>query len=333
MLPKKVSAWFWTALILLSSCWHTIPAHAQERLLLYEPVIAQPPPPVLGNFFPHNGQLDTELVLTLEGEGFFELGELLIVNIGNLEIPVLDYQIGSESRLEIAIYLPNETPIGEQTITIFFENAGFEDTFTVRAREAELPEQAFPLLNLVTPREGDVDTDIELRLDGESLFDLGELISVNINGFEIPVYYSESDSAESMQIGIYLPADTPPGERIISFVFGNAGFETPFRVIAPPSPRIPPAIIVAVVVAVVGLAGAGGWLALRARKSRTDQLREKSGKHLPQIDFIVAIDPGTQSVEFAEQSLALDIDLRFELEVDQGEQEIEPDGASIVIQE
>ncbi len=302
-----------------------------------QPDIDEPRIPALGGVFPQEGRLETELVLTLEGENLFNLGGLIAVNIGGHDIPVINHRIVSANSLEITIYLPGEIPVGDQFIAVFFENLGFEDYFLVLGREPEPVEPGFPSLNNVSPHEGEADTDIEFELDGENLFELGALMGVYMLDYEIPVSYAEIFSAESMVVGIYLPEDAPAGEQIISFVFENASFDAPFfvyqPVLPPPPPGIPPVVIVVVVVVVVGILGVGGWRILRRPPKPTEQPKEKPDQPTPELSFIVNIDPGVQSVELVEPSLVSDVNIRFEVEVDKGDQHIESNGSSILSQE
>ena len=318
-----------------------------------EPEIDQPPPPLLSGIYPQDGQVDTEINLSLEGENLFNLGSLIAVNIGGLDLPVSSYQVVSDNLLEILIYLPGETPSGEQLISIFFENAGFENFFFVIGREPAPIEPAFPVLNNVTPPRGEADTDVEMRLAGENLFALGDLIRVYLDGSEIPVSFYNVISAEEVTVGIYLPEDTPTGEGMIAFEFENASLEAPFVVFPisqpppstpPPPPGLPPIAIIVflvaatgivgvVAVAAFGIIGVGPWRAMRRPGKPTDQPRGKPGQPAAEIDFIVSVDPGIQSVELAEQSLKMDIDIHFEVTVDKGEQHVEPSGSSIISRE
>jgi len=112
----------------------------------------------------------------------------------------------------------------------------------------------------------------------------------------------------------------------------------------PPPPGLPPIAIIVflvaatgilgvVAVAAIGVMGVGPWRLLRRPGKPTDQPRGKPGQPAAEIDFIVSVDPGIQSVELAEPSLKMDIDIHFEVTVDKGEQHVEPSGSSIISRE
>lgn len=307
-------------------------------VLARPPDIDQPRMPALGGVFPQEGHVETELVITLEGENLFNLGGLIGVNIGGLDIPVVNQRTVSANSMELTIYLPVETPVGDQFIAVFFENLGFEDYFLVLGREPEPREPVFPSLHNVSPQEGEVDTEIELRLEGENLFELGELTRVHINNFEIPFSFPDILSAESLLVGIYLPEDTPDGQQTLFFEFENASFESSFFILQPetqppPPPVIPPEVIVVVVVVVVGILGVAGWRALRKPKEPTQKPKEKPDKPPTRIHFNVTMDPGIQSIELSEPSLTADVDLSFIVDVDKGDQQVELDEGSILSQD
>ena len=283
--------------------------------------------PVIRQINPQDGQVDTEMTLFFEGTRLFELGELGGVIIGDVEIPVIDGNIESDQSMFIAIYLPLETPIGETEISVFFENYSFEEFFFVRRQGPRPEEPGITNLRGLNPQEGEVDTEIELFLEGENLFELGGLIGVSISGIDIPVLDYEVESNESMVMRVYLPEDTPRGGQIIAIFFENAGLEESFFVSVPPEIPIPTVVVVVVVVVVSGVL-VGRFL--RGRRIRTERLDEKSTQPQAKIDFIVAVDPGTQSVELSEPSLTMGINLRFEIEVDPGNQSVEPDGNSLI---
>ena len=276
---------------------------------------------------PQEGEVDTEIELFLEGENLFELGGLIGVSINGIDIPVLDYAIESNESMVIVVYMPPDLPTGETGIAFFFENYSFEEFFFIRGQEPGPEEPGITNLRGLNPQEGEVDTEIELFLEGENLFELGGLIGVSISGIDIPVLDYEVESNESMVMRVYLPEDTPRGGQIIAIFFENAGLEESFFVSVPPEIPIPTVVVVVVVVVVSGVL-VGRFL--RGRRIRTERLDEKSTQPQAKIDFIVAVDPGTQSVELSEPSLTMGINLRFEIEVDPGNQSVEPDGNSLI---
>ena len=308
-----------------------------EAPFLVQPGISppqQPEAPAIKGLFPQQGRLESELVLTLEGEGFFSLGRLVAITIADVEAPVIQHQATSDNSLEISLFIPAETPPGEQSIAVFFDNARFESPFFVLERE---PQPVAPTIMGVSPREGQLDREVELRLEGTGLSNLGALLGVRIADIEIPVMSSEVISDESLLLRLRLPADAPTGEGPLSILFENASFVSTFRLIRapssgaqpptnvgqPPPAGIPPVVVVIIVVVVAGIGGVAGWRALRGRKASPEQPSAK-------IEFILSVDPGMQTLELEGRTLKMDIDLRFEVELDQGEQGVESSGASIV---
>lgn len=100
------------------------------------PIVTETPKPPetfpeLHAVFPQEGEADSELDITLEGEGFSQLGPLTDVAIGGVELPVLDFEVVSDQIIEISVLIPDDAPIGVQEISFFFVNAGFDGPFTV----------------------------------------------------------------------------------------------------------------------------------------------------------------------------------------------------------
>lgn len=274
---------------------------------------------------PHEGLVDTEIELFLEGENLFELGELLNVSISGIDIPILGQASISDEALVVQVYLPPDLPTGETLIAFTFENDEYADSFAIRGREPGPP-------NLwgLSPQEGEVDTEVELFLEGENLLGLGGLIGVNIGGNDIPVLGHAIESNDAVVMRVYLPEDTPRGEQVMTVAFENAGLEESFFVRAAPASPIPPAVVVVVVVVVVGAGGVLVGRAIRGRRLPEEKPDEKPSQPEARVEFIVAVDPGRQSVERAGESLTMDVNLRFEIAVDPGEQSVQPDGKSLI---
>ena len=89
------------------------------------------PVPILGDFFPREGQAGTDVTMILEGDNFSELGSAVSVVLGGMEIPVLGSEPVDASTVRLAIRVPEDTPLGEQPIMFFFENGTFEESFVV----------------------------------------------------------------------------------------------------------------------------------------------------------------------------------------------------------
>jgi hypothetical protein len=298
-----------------------------EDFFFIEGRVSGPREPNLWGLDPHEGEVDTEIELFLEGENLFELGDLFNVSVSGIDIPIVDYTIESNESMVVVVHLPPELPTGETGIGFFFDNYGFEDFFFIEGRVSGPRE---PNLWGLDPQEGEVDTEIELFLEGENLFGVGDLIGVNLSGIDIPVLDYAIESNDTMVMRVYLPEDAPRGEQVITIFFENAGLEESFFVSVPPEFPVPPAVVVVVVVVLVGISGVLVGRVLRGRRIPKEKPDEKSPQPEAKIDFIVAVDPGMQTVELSERSLTMDINMRFELEVDPGEQSVEPDGNSLI---
>ena len=279
---------------------------------------------------PHEGLLDTEIELFLEGENLFELGELLNVSISGIDIPIVGQASISDEALVVQVYLPPDLPTGETRIAFTFENDEYADSFAIRGREPGPVEPGTPNLWGLSPQEGEVDAEVELSLEGENLLGLGGLIGVNIGGMDVRVLSSDIVSNDAVVVRVYLPEDTRRGEQVMTVSFENAGLEEPFFVRAAPASPIPPAVVVVVVVVVVGAGGVLVGRAIRGRRLTEKKPDEKPSRPEAKVEFIVAVDPGRQSVERAGESLTMDINLRFEIAVDPGEQSVQTDGKSLI---
>jgi hypothetical protein len=219
--------------------------------------------------------------------------------------------------MAITIHLPRDLPIGETSITFVFENGRFEENFFVRGEGPGSMEPAMPILRGIDPREGKADTEVELALRGENLSQLGNLIQVNLAGIDLQVLDQRVVSNETILIRVYLPRDAPRGKQTLAFLFENGRFEESFFVNASSFP------ITAVIAAIVVVAGGSFVLGRRLFRKRRPGISSK-------LDFIVRVDYGIQSVEPAKPSPKVGVDLRFEIETDEGEQRVELDGNSIV---
>lgn len=316
----------------------------EEFFFVRRPQPVEPEAPILHRLTPQEGLLDTDIELLLEGEGFFQLGDLVGLTVAGVDIPVLDYAFISNESMAIVVYLPPDLPTEETGIAFFFENTILEEFFFVRGREPAPVEPLMPNLRGINPREGEVDTVIQLFLEGVNFFELGEPIGVSMSGIDIPVLDYEIGSNELMVMSVYLPEDLPMGEQIITFFFENAGFEEFFFINAPPPPEFPTTTQIPpppapefpttmVIVGVMVLVGVSSVLARRSkrrRKTPTEGPRDSPIQPQAKMEFTVEVDPGTQSVELAEPLQKLAFNLRFEIEVDKGKQNIEMEGSSII---
>lgn len=93
--------------------------------------------PTLFGVIPQEGQAGSEVRLTLDGTGFQALEGLDGVFISGVEVPVLGYDIASNERIEVLIFIPEETPIGETEISFLFGNFALDAFFIVVGPGAE----------------------------------------------------------------------------------------------------------------------------------------------------------------------------------------------------
>ncbi len=259
--------------------------------------------PVLLRLSPQEGLVDTDVRLSLEGDGFSRLGNLVGLTLGGMQVPILEYIPQSDASMVITTHLPRELPIGETRITFIFENGRLEETFFVRGAEQGPAGPGAPLLRGFEPREGRAGTQVEFSLMGQDLPALGNLLRVNLAGLDLPVLDRTVVSNETMRIRVSLPRNTPRGRQPIVFFFENTRLEDSFVVNAPPFPI---AIVIVVLVAAAGFSVVLGQRLFRKRRPARVEAR---------LDFIVSMDPGIQRVEMAKPSSKRDV----EVKVDEGE--------------
>jgi len=299
-----------------------------------------PEPPLLYRISPQEGGVDSEMELVLEGERFFDLGALLRVTIADVDIPILAHTTESDGLMVVKVYLPPELPAGESGITFFFENFEFNDIFLVSEAEQGPGEPRFPRIFTLDPRKGEVGTQLDLSLQGENFFALGDLKGITIGGFDLPVLNYRVESDSSLLISTFLPEDTPRGEQSIAFSFENAEFEDNFSVTAPSNfPKWK--IWVDVLVGVGGFVG--GRLTGRSNGKKGPERKDDRGKEdgdaepdwrPPRVEIKVDMDPGKVIVECDEPSLKKDFGIDFEVETDDGKPLIENiEGSSIIRKE
>lgn len=298
----------------------------EDAFLVRGPDSSGPEDIILFGFSPREALLDSEVELNLEGENLSRLGRLDSITIAGFDVPILRYVADSDQSMVIGIYLPPDLETGETELGIYFENYSFEDSFFLRGREPGPVEPGMPELWGLDPQQGDVDSEIELLLQGANLFGLGELVAVRLNEVDIPVLDYEIESDESLLLRLYLPEGTAGGDGTIAILFENAELVEDFFVSVPTGIPIGPLIgvIVVVVTAILGLRY------LRGRRTPTERPEEKPSQPQAEIDFIVSVDTGTQIVEQDGPSLTMEIELRFEVDFDPGVQSVETDGDSLI---
>lgn len=87
--------------------------------------------PTLFSLRPQKATPDSNITLQLEGENLDQLGELIGVRLGQFSIRDIDYDFESPEEVSVDIYLPENTPLGDQTITVSFENAEIRESFNI----------------------------------------------------------------------------------------------------------------------------------------------------------------------------------------------------------
>jgi len=301
--------------------------------------------PQLFGVSPQEGQAGSEVRLILDGTGFFILDGLEAAFINDLEIPILDYAIVSNESIEALIFIPPETPIGETEISFLSGNFRLDAYFVVTEPNAE---SAQPVIFEVFPREAQAGSEVELRLNGEGFFELGEIRGLAINGVqvEIPFQGTRIESGETLFIRVGIPEDIPTGEGKIDIFFENAEYSGPFFV-TEPGPIVEPVpggpeevpgpsinfggIILILVIGFIGLlllvAVPVGLIVtirrlFRRKPERPDEIRTPEPES-PTLEFEVEADPGVQEIEADGQPIKLEVELSFIVSTDSGEQSIE----------
>lgn len=295
---NKLKTFFLIAFIILFACLNYKPTFAQEIAILEE-------------VSPNTGSIGEEVNLQLWGDGFDNLGELTSVRISGQALEIRGYRRVSNQLIEVLIWIPEQTPVGETEIRFIFDDKTVMDAFFIvtesgdrgETRRTEEPRgqppPGEPVLWGLYPNEGDVDTDIELYLDGENLTNLGELIVVTISGFKIPVWEYSPESNESFVIYAYLPENTPLGYQTISIAFENAEMKEDFYVNAASDNDFPIAVVIGGGVA-VAVGGATAIRRLRKPKRPKETPEERPTQPRMSIKFNVEVDMGTQSLEITD---------------------------------
>lgn len=285
-----------------------------DFFLVREPEPVAPGGPNLFSLSPQEGLRDTEMELLLEGEGFFDLGEIWGVTIAGIDIPIRDQRTESDNTMVVAVYLPADLPTGDTGIAFYFEDNVFEDYFYMGEAQQGPEQPGLPMLSAISPGEGQINTQVDLFLDGENFFELGDVLGVTIGGFEVPVQDYQVESNESMVVSVYLPEDTPRGDQRIVLFFENAEFEDDFSVTAPPD----------ILIWIVGvLAAAGGFVGGRLTRPPRHGKENGGGKpdwSPPNVEFVVHMDLGTVKAKLVEPSSTEDTNPHFEVDDNNGEQ-------------
>jgi hypothetical protein len=97
------------------------------------PPAEEPAPASIREVSPQEGRAGSELSLILNGENLSHLGDLQSVDFNGRDIPVLNYQVLSDQRVEIQLSFPADFPASVGQISFFFDNSTFEAPFTLLA--------------------------------------------------------------------------------------------------------------------------------------------------------------------------------------------------------
>ncbi|MEJ2513509.1 MAG: hypothetical protein P8Y72_18160 [Anaerolineales bacterium] len=286
------------------------------------------PRPYIGGISPIEGQMDSEVEIVLEGENLYELGTLNGVEIAGRRVEVLDNWEESNQMAVVRVYLPGDLPEGMHGIVFYYENYGYEASFLVRPPIGGETETVFYGLS---PREGDVDTDFDLYLDGENLYELGDLEGVSVGGVDLEVWDYDFQSNQRLWVYVYMPEETPRNSQRITF-FENGEHSDSF-VVNGPTGGIPPEILIFIIGGVVVLGGMGVTsvvLIRRAIKKTKIEREDRQPDKGLNIKVKYKKDVGRQDVHPDRSSLTLDIDLEFEVKSDPGEQNIYTEGHHLI---
>jgi hypothetical protein len=292
-------------------------------------VEGEAPRPYIGGISPIEGQMDSEVEIVLEGENLYELGTLNGVEIAGRRVEVLDNWEESNQMAVVRVYLPGDLPEGMHGIVFYYENYGYEASFLVRPPIGGETETVFYGLS---PREGDVDTDFDLYLDGENLYELGDLEGVSVGGVDLEVWDYDFQSNQRLWVYVYMPEETPRNSQRITFYFENGEHSDSF-VVNGPTGGIPPEILILIIGGVVVLGGMGVTsvvLIRRAIKKTKIEREDRQPDKRLNIKVEYKKDVGRQDVHPDRSSLTLDIDLEFEVKSDPGEQNIYTEGHHLI---
>lgn len=214
-----------------------------------------------------------------------------------------------------------------------------------------------PQLQGYTPGEGQAGTELVMTLQGEGLSTLGDPADVIVGNVEIPVLDFAVIDDQTLQMGLFLPPETPAGEHEIQFFFENGSLDGPFLVFgpdeegppdvvppppdeappppdeAPPPPETgpggnvpqpaPPWPLIGAILLVVALGGAVVWRRLRRPPSQPQARQQPPQSPPPDVRFKLQRDQGRQTVDSGGRSLRAGIDVRFKLRLEQSRQAVD----------
>ena len=288
--------------------------------------------PVIRRVSPREAEANTEIEFILEGENLFELGELERVEIAGRDVPVQYSGVDSNELAYVGVFVPPEMPAGSTGMVFFYENYAAEFPVNINRVDDGGDEGRQAILRDLSPREGEIDSEFDLYLEGENFYELGELVGVSIDGVDLEVLEYDVESEEDIWVYVYMPYETPLGQQRITFYFENGEFRQPFTV-SEPDGEIPIEILIGGGVLVLGGMGVTSAVLIRRAINKNKQTKDQSKKPLPDYRFEVQEDPGVQTVRPERSSLTLDWDLTFEVEGDPGEQNIAASGNQLIADE
>jgi hypothetical protein len=318
MPPKKFNLHHLTAFLILILLLDFNTAFAQEGIYIDEVAPNQASP----------GQ---EIRLELHGAGFDNLEDLTAVRLSGVELEILDYNPLSDQLIEMMVFVPEQTPLGETEIRFIFEQIAL-DAFFIVTEPGGPGEPGGPrepgVIYEIAPLQGQVDSDMELSIRGDRLPELGELGGVTIAKMDVPFWDYQVESEGSATVQVYLPPELPRGTASIALFYGNYSFDGRFtvneagEVVEPPGNDFSTLFIIFIGIAVVTGVVVVVRIA-RGRKPPTEEPEDKPERPQAKIEFKVEVDPGRQSMQSKRPSESLEINLRFEVETDPGVQSIE----------
>lgn len=182
--------------------------------------------PFIEEFFPQEGQIDTEVPISFAVSNY-SLGTLGGITIGVEEIPVNQFSVSDSGEAwEFLVYLPPFLPLGDSVINLYFQTYTFSSYFYVYDEEGG--EQIAPSVYGYDPNEARLDTDVEFILQGYYLPELGDLRGITIGSSDLAIDYYAVDSDEVAVAGAYLPQEIPLGENRIIFYYDNYRYADTF---------------------------------------------------------------------------------------------------------
>ena len=331
MLIKKFRNWIGILFLALLFLTSGVEVHAQDEYVV-TPAEAEA------------GAAELQLVLTGPGLGSFgELQQVILT-----EVPLEYYfEIIDDEMFWIWVWIPEDTRGGEHRIIFDYQETDIVLPFFIYGPEPPPPPEPMPpsVLDNIFPREGVVDDEIELHLQGEGIVFAGEPAYVEINGVPIEFYDYFVENENEVGFWIYLPENLSTGEGEIYVEFEGAAYEEYFIVIplfVPDEPREPTSTpeqggendededdggggfdwrwFFGAVIAGGGaiLLGGGVWVIRRLTRKPGTRPQEPQSEppRPPDFHFRQHNDTGTQEIFPADRSISPPFEFRIETSVE-----------------